>query len=98
MILEPPLTLPDSPLERDRGTFVFFSYAHRDKGFRDRLEEHLSNLKYRGLITTWYDGEISAGEEWAQQIGIYLNKANIILLLISASFMASDYCYSIEML
>jgi tetratricopeptide (TPR) repeat protein len=97
MMLEPPLTPQASPLEQDRGTFVFFSYAHRDKGFRDRLEEHLSNLKYRGLITTLYDGEISAGEEWAQQIDIYLNKAHIILLLISASFMASEYCYSIEM-
>ena len=64
---------------------------------RDRLEDHLSNLKYRGLITTWYDREIRAGEEWAQQIDIYLNKAHIILLLISADFMASQYCYSIEM-
>ena len=58
MMLEPPLTPPTSPLERERGTFVFFSYAHRDKGFRDRLEEHLSNLKYRGLITTWYEKAI----------------------------------------
>ncbi len=97
MMLEPPLTPPTSPLEREGGTFVFFSYAHRDKGFRDRLEEHLSNLKYRGLITTWYDREISAGEEWAQQIDLSLNKAHVILLLISASFMASEYCYSIEM-
>jgi type II secretory pathway pseudopilin PulG len=97
MILEPPQTLPDSPVEREQGAIVFFSYAHRDKGFRDRLEEHLSNLKYRGLITTWYDREISAGEEWAQQIEISLNKAQVILLLISASFMASEYCYSIEM-
>src|SRR3989442_8657703 len=64
---------------------------------RDRLEDHLSNLKYRGLITTWYDREIRAGEEWAQQIDIYLNKAHIILLLISADFIASQYCYSIEM-
>jgi hypothetical protein len=95
--VEPPLTPPDSPSEREQGAFVFFSYAHRDKGFRDRLEEHLSNLKYRGLITTWYDREISAGEEWVQQIDIHLNKAQVILLLISASFMASEYCYSIEM-
>jgi TIR domain/Tetratricopeptide repeat len=95
--MEPPLTPSDPPSERERGAFVFFSYAHRDKGFRDRLEEHLSNLKYRGLITTWYDREISAGEEWAQQIDIHLNKAQVILLLISASFMASEYCYSIEM-
>ncbi|GAC1626497.1 MAG: hypothetical protein NVS4B7_16320 [Ktedonobacteraceae bacterium] len=97
MMLEPPLMPPAPPLEREQGAFVFFSYAHRDKGFRDRLEDHLSNLKYRGLITAWHDREIQAGEEWAQQIGIYLNEAHIILLLISSDFMASEYCYSIEM-
>src|SRR5436305_5889313 len=76
---------------------VFFSYARRDKMLRDRLEDHLSNLKYRGIIVTWYDREISAGDEWARQIDIYLDQAHIILLLISSDFMASEYCYSIEM-
>jgi tetratricopeptide (TPR) repeat protein len=95
--MEPPLSPPELLAEEKQGASVFFSYAHRDKAFRDRLEEHLSNLKYRGLITTWYDREIGAGEEWAQEIEIHLNKAQVILLLISASFMASDYCYSIEM-
>jgi len=98
MPLEQPPVVPPAPaLEPGQGSFVFFSYAHRDKWLRDRLEAHLSNLKYRGLITTWYDREIGAGEEWARQIDIYLNKAHIILLLISADFMASQYCYSVEM-
>src|SRR5256885_7816528 len=83
--------------EQARRAFVFFSYAHQDKRFRDRLEDHLSILKYRGLIATWHDREIRAGEEWGQQIDIYLDKAHIILLLISSDFMASEYCYSIEM-
>lgn len=86
-----------SAQETERGAFVFFSYARRDKWLRDELEKHLSNLKYRGLITTWHDQEIRAGEEWAQQVDIYLNKAHIILLLISADFMASEYCYGKEM-
>jgi tetratricopeptide (TPR) repeat protein len=84
-------------LETSNGTYVFFSYARRDKRFRDKLENHLCNLKYRGLITTWYDQEIRAGEEWTQQINIYLNKARIILLLISDDFMASEYCHGFEM-
>ena len=97
MSLEPPLK-PFAPQSSGAsGAFVFFSYAHRDKLLRDRLDNHLSNLKYRGLITSWYDREIEAGEEWTQQIDIRLNKAHIILLLISADFMASQYCYSIEM-
>ncbi len=83
--------------ERTRPVYVFFSYARQDKALRDKLEDHLSNLKYRGLISTWHDREISAGTEWIQQIDIHLDTADIILLLISSSFMASQYCYSIEM-
>src|SRR5713101_304230 len=76
---------------------LFFSYARQDKGLRDKLEEHLSNLKYRGLISTWHIREIGAGEDWQQQVDIHLESAHIILLLISSSFMASQYCYSMEM-
>jgi len=80
------------------GIQVFFSYARRDQNLRDQLENHLSNLKYRGLITTWHAREISAGEETIQQIDIHLNTAHIVLLLISANFLASEYCYSREMM
>ena len=76
---------------------LFFSYARQDRGLRDKLEEHLSNLKYRGLISTWHIREIGAGEDWQQQVDIHLESAHIILLLISSSFMASQYCYSMEM-
>lgn len=79
--------------EPEKGAFVFFSYAQQDKYLRDELEKHLTILKYRGLITTWHDQEIRLGDEWAQQIDIYLNKARIILLLISADFIACEYCY-----
>lgn len=87
----------DVSLEPKQGAFIFFSYAHQDRILRDRLEDHLSNLKYRGLITTWHDQEISAGEHRAQQLDIYINQAHIVLLLISSHFMASDYCYGMEM-
>src|SRR5689334_8391160 len=58
---------------------------------------HLSNLKRQGKITAWHDRAIEAGEEWEAQIKSKLESARIILLLVSASFMASDYCYDIEM-
>ncbi len=83
--------------EQVQGVIVFFSYAKRDKILRDRLEEHLSNLKYKGLIQTWHDRDILAGSDWLEQIDISLHNAQIILLLISSTFMASDYCYSKEM-
>lgn len=76
---------------------VFFSYSHKDEKLRDRLEPHLAMLKRDRVIETWHDRKISAGTEWAQAIDDNLNTAGIILLLISADFLASDYCYSIEM-
>src|SRR6266568_4717210 len=76
---------------------LFYSYAHTDERWRRRLEIHLSNLQRRGLITGWHDRNISAGTAWASEIDKHLNTAHIILLLISPDFIASDYCYSIEM-
>ena len=76
---------------------VFISYAHRDRAFCQELETHLSNLRRQNVIASWYDGDISPGTEWNSQIIEHLNTDHIILLLISADFMASDFCYSIEM-
>lgn len=76
---------------------IFFSYAHADEPLRDKLEGHLSAMKREGLITSWHDRRILAGEPWAERIDAHLDTADIILLLISADFIASDYCYGIEL-
>jgi len=76
---------------------VFLSYAHQDHTFRSELDTHLSNLKRQGIISSWSDGDIVPGTEWRPQIMTHLNTAQIILLLISADFMNSEFCYSIEM-
>ena len=76
---------------------VFISYAHEDRVLRDKLETHLSVLQNQGLINLWYDGHIIAGTEWEKQIMHHLRTDKIILLLISADFMASKFCYSIEL-
>jgi hypothetical protein len=76
---------------------LFYSYAREDEALRDKLNEHLAILKRQGLIREWYDRNINAGNEWEQKINAHLKSADIILLLISSSFIASDYCYSVEM-
>ncbi|AKG24904.1 TIR domain-containing protein [Calothrix sp. 336/3] len=76
---------------------VFFSYAHEDEKLRDELEKHLKLLQRQGVIKAWHNREISAGKEWAGEIDARMDAANIILLLISADFLASDYCYDIEL-
>jgi TIR domain len=76
---------------------IFFSYSHRDEKMRSRLEAHLSSLKRERLISGWHDRKIKPGTEWKGQIDAYLDSSQIILLLISADFLASDYCYDVEM-
>src|SRR6266571_7916163 len=76
---------------------VFYSYAHEDASWLNELEKHLSLLRRQGLLTAWHDRHILPGADWAQAIDEHLERASIILLLISADFLASDYCYGLEM-
>src|SRR6266704_4333249 len=84
-------------VEVSKAVDVFFSYAHQDDELKRELEKQLSFLKRQGLISGWNDRDIKAGQEWTSEIDIHLNAAQIILLLISPDFIASDYCYSVEM-
>lgn len=76
---------------------IFFSYCHADEVFCDMLQKHLAALKYQGLIETWHDRQIRAGDEFENTIDRELNEAEVILLLVSSDFISSRYCYEIEM-
>jgi TIR domain len=76
---------------------LFISYSHRDEVLRQQLDKHLASLQRQKVIETWHDRKIEAGMEWAKQIDESLNKADIILLLISPDFICSNYCAEIEM-
>lgn len=76
---------------------VVSSYSHKDEALRDELDRHLSVLKRRGVIKSWNDRDIDAGQEFAVEIDRHFNTAHIILLHVSADFLASDYCYGVEM-
>ena len=76
---------------------VFVSYAHVDESMRRALEAHLSPLARTGRIALWHDRRIGAGHDWAAEIDERIESADIILLLVSPDFVASEYCYGIEM-
>jgi hypothetical protein len=76
---------------------VFVSYSHDDEALRTQLVKHLAQLQREGSIDTWHDRLIAGGREWAGVIDAQLDAADIILLLLSASFLASDYCSDVEM-
>lgn len=80
-----------------QGIRLFFSYSHQDEALRDELAKHLSLLERDGVLRSWHDRQIVPGSDWAGHIDQHLEQAQIILLLISADFLASDYCYDREL-
>jgi TIR domain-containing protein len=76
---------------------IFFSYSHKDEDLRDQLETHLAMLKRQGVISAWHDRRLIAGTNIDTGIRQELDRAHIILLLVSPDFLASDYCYGVEM-
>ena len=76
---------------------VFISSSKDDEPLRKAFEKHLALLKREGEIHTWHDRHIEPGEARQAEIDTQLESADLILLLISPDFIASDYCYGSEM-
>lgn len=76
---------------------VFFSYSHKDEELRDRLETALATMKRQGLIEAWHDRRLKAGDDFDHGVRSELERAEVILLLVSPDFIASDYCHDVEM-
>jgi hypothetical protein len=72
------------------------SYSHEDRRLMMRLHQHFEVLRREKLMVHWWDREIGPGSEWRGVVDEHLNTAQIILLLVSPSFMASEYCYDVE--
>ncbi|MDO3380890.1 toll/interleukin-1 receptor domain-containing protein [Gilvimarinus algae] len=77
-------------------TKVFISYSHKDEEFKNSLTEHLSGLVRSGAISEWNDRKIIPGTDWSHEINGNLKNSDLILFLISSSFLSSDYCVNIE--
>lgn len=75
---------------------VFVSYSHKDEDLKSELDAHLSALKRSGKIQVWQDRQLLAGTEWDAEIVAELEAADIVLLLLSASFLASKYIWEVE--
>jgi hypothetical protein len=76
---------------------IFISYAHEDEELKDELDKHLKVLRRSSKVQVWSDRALIAGEAWSQTITSELNAANIILLLVSVDFNASDFIWDEEL-
>jgi hypothetical protein len=76
---------------------IFLSYAHKDEQYKKELDTHFAALKRSGLVETWQDREIMAGEDWDKVIKEAIRQSDIVLLMLSPDFMASDYIWNTEL-
>ena len=77
-------------------TTIFVSYSHKDEVYKDEFIAQLSGLKRAGYIKSWDDRKILPGEKWNEEIVNNLNTANLVIFLVSADFIASEYIHDIE--
>ena len=75
----------------------FISYSHADEAMKDELLAHFVMLKRSGLIDIWHDRKLLPGTEVEHEIDERLEKADVVLLLVSTAFLNSMWCYEREM-
>ena len=77
---------------------AFLSYAHEDHAWRDRVLKHIGWLSHSHQLDTFDDRELKPGELWDERIGKELERADIVIALISPDFVFSRYCSVDELL
>jgi len=76
---------------------IFFSYAHADREYLDEFKNYIKIFERNGLVEHWDDNELIVGEKWDNTIKDKIYSADIIIFLLSASSLASDYIYNNEL-
>jgi len=76
---------------------IFIAYSRKDSEYLDELRTHLAPLERSHRVKVWYDGKIDPGAVWEEAIKKHLHSSDIILLLVSADAIASDYFYDKEL-
>jgi hypothetical protein len=95
--LESPADISSHPLSLENPLEIFLSCDYSDEALVNTLIEHMASLKREKIIHAWYRHNIQAGQISSDEINYHLDSANIILLLISSSFLASDDLYNSEL-
>jgi len=76
---------------------IFCGYASKDEALFKQLHTALAGPIRQEPINVWNYRDIPPGAEWDSEIEHQLSTADIIILLLSPSFIASEYCWSKEM-
>ena len=74
---------------------IFVSYARDDLRYLERLRTHVADLR-RHNVEFFDDRDIGVGREWKRILLERLNVADIVILMVTANFVASDFCMQEE--
>ncbi|HLW02658.1 MAG TPA: tetratricopeptide repeat protein [Ktedonobacterales bacterium] len=78
-------------------TKAFISYSHKDRTYLEELHEHLAHYEKQGLIHYWDDQKLTPGMPWEDNIKQAITSAKVAILLVSPSFLASEFINSHEL-
>jgi len=78
-------------------TTIFVSYSQKDKKWLERLQVYLKPYDRRGVLTLWDDTKIGPGDQWRSEIRAAIDRAAASVLLISPTFLASDFIEAEEL-
>jgi hypothetical protein len=78
-------------------TKIFVAYNHKDTKWLKRLRIHFRPLEQRGMIDLWDDSKIAIGRKWKEEIQAAIHSSTIVVLIVSADFLASDFLTEYEL-
>ena len=76
---------------------IFVSYSHADTKWLNELDPHLKGLEQYTQVDRFDDRLLLGGDDWDAKIKAALERADVILLLVTANFIASAYIQRIEL-
>lgn len=76
---------------------IFFSYTHKDPRHTDepyvrKVIDFFCSLEREGKVSILWDRKLKAGADLFPDIAVMMNQADIILLFVSANYLASETC------
>lgn len=74
---------------------VFVSYSLSDKAYLEEIKKHFKPFEKQ--LDFWDNSKILPGQNWQEEIQQAISQTKVIILLLSADFLASDFILSKEL-
>ncbi|WP_089729728.1 SIR2 family protein [Candidatus Thiosymbion oneisti] len=76
---------------------VFISYSKQDRAIKEDIENAIKELPEYLYPDVWSDVDLRGGDRWDKEIRKRLGDAELVVLLLSDEFLATDYVRKVEL-